>query len=219
MRQAVPMPETAGTGPLLLLGPLLRHVDPVSATIWVETDRSCDGHGARPPGAHVLRQRPPLRAGRGRGPGAGQHARPTRCTSTAAGLAAAALGVPAQPDPHLRPARPVPAGVRLVPLRHARPPPTSATPSRRTRWTAYARQMAGDARGRVARRAACCSATRSTPTSSPPATTALGVRRRRDLSRAAGRPGRGLRGVHPALPASPGATRRCAGCCPPCRRR
>ena len=35
------MPEIAGTRPLLLLGPLLRHVDPVSATIWVETDRSC----------------------------------------------------------------------------------------------------------------------------------------------------------------------------------
>jgi len=36
------MPETAGTRPLLLLGPLLRHVDPVSATVWVETDRPCD---------------------------------------------------------------------------------------------------------------------------------------------------------------------------------
>ena len=35
------MPETAGSRPLLLLGPLLRHVDPVSATIWVETDRPC----------------------------------------------------------------------------------------------------------------------------------------------------------------------------------
>ena len=35
------MPETAGTRPLLLLGPLLRHVDPVSATVWVETDRPC----------------------------------------------------------------------------------------------------------------------------------------------------------------------------------
>jgi hypothetical protein len=35
------MPETAGTRPLLLLGPLLRHVDPVSATLWVETDRPC----------------------------------------------------------------------------------------------------------------------------------------------------------------------------------
>jgi hypothetical protein len=38
----VPMPENAGTRPLLLLGPLVRHVDPVSATIWVETDRPCE---------------------------------------------------------------------------------------------------------------------------------------------------------------------------------
>ncbi|WP_138733473.1 alkaline phosphatase D family protein [Modestobacter excelsi] len=36
------MPDTAGTRPLLLLGPLVRHVDPVSATIWVETDRPCE---------------------------------------------------------------------------------------------------------------------------------------------------------------------------------
>lgn len=36
------MPETAGTRPLLLLGPALRHVDPVSATVWVETDRPCE---------------------------------------------------------------------------------------------------------------------------------------------------------------------------------
>src|SRR3954469_4411962 len=28
--------------PVLVLGPLLRHVDPVSATVWVETDRSCE---------------------------------------------------------------------------------------------------------------------------------------------------------------------------------
>ena len=27
--------------PALVLGPLLRHVDPVSATVWVETDRAC----------------------------------------------------------------------------------------------------------------------------------------------------------------------------------
>ena len=27
--------------PMLVLGPLLRHVDPVSATVWVETDRPC----------------------------------------------------------------------------------------------------------------------------------------------------------------------------------
>ncbi len=31
----------AGQTPALLLGPLLRHVDPVSATVWVETDRPC----------------------------------------------------------------------------------------------------------------------------------------------------------------------------------
>jgi hypothetical protein len=36
------MPEIAGSRPLLLLGPALRHVDPVSATIWVETDRPCE---------------------------------------------------------------------------------------------------------------------------------------------------------------------------------
>jgi hypothetical protein len=42
MRQAVRMPENGGTRPLLLLGPLLRHVDPVSATVWVETDRACE---------------------------------------------------------------------------------------------------------------------------------------------------------------------------------
>src|SRR3954471_21449397 len=35
------MPATTDQTPLLLLGPLLRHVDPVSATIWVETDRQC----------------------------------------------------------------------------------------------------------------------------------------------------------------------------------
>jgi phosphodiesterase/alkaline phosphatase D-like protein len=28
--------------PALLIGPLLRHVDPVSATVWVETDRACE---------------------------------------------------------------------------------------------------------------------------------------------------------------------------------
>ncbi|WP_458167597.1 alkaline phosphatase D family protein [Geodermatophilus arenarius] len=35
------MPPPAGDPPALLLGPLLRHVDPVSATAWVETDRPC----------------------------------------------------------------------------------------------------------------------------------------------------------------------------------
>ena len=36
----MPLPDESS--PALLLGPLLRHVDPVSATIWVETDRPCE---------------------------------------------------------------------------------------------------------------------------------------------------------------------------------
>src|SRR3954452_25154271 len=36
------MPSLTTGEPVLLLGPLLRHVDPVSATVWVETDRPCD---------------------------------------------------------------------------------------------------------------------------------------------------------------------------------
>jgi hypothetical protein len=36
------MPSSPLPDPVLLLGPLLRHVDPVSATVWVETDRPCE---------------------------------------------------------------------------------------------------------------------------------------------------------------------------------
>lgn len=36
------MPPSATPSPALVLGPLLRHVDPVSATVWVETDRPCE---------------------------------------------------------------------------------------------------------------------------------------------------------------------------------
>ncbi|TFV70513.1 alkaline phosphatase family protein [Blastococcus sp. CT_GayMR19] len=36
------MPPPDESPPALLLGPLLRHVDPVSATVWVETDRPCE---------------------------------------------------------------------------------------------------------------------------------------------------------------------------------
>jgi hypothetical protein len=35
------MPPPDRNAPALVLGPLLRHVDPVSATVWVETDRAC----------------------------------------------------------------------------------------------------------------------------------------------------------------------------------
>src|SRR4051794_12964294 len=41
VRQARGMPSDPNP-PALLLGPLLRHVDPVSATVWVETDRACE---------------------------------------------------------------------------------------------------------------------------------------------------------------------------------
>jgi hypothetical protein len=37
-----PEPPSDPNSPALLLGPLLRHVDPVSATVWVETDRPCE---------------------------------------------------------------------------------------------------------------------------------------------------------------------------------
>ena len=36
------MPPTDRSTPALLLGPLLRHVDPVSATVWVETEGPCE---------------------------------------------------------------------------------------------------------------------------------------------------------------------------------
>src|SRR6476661_161136 len=42
VREAVPMPSSEPNPPGLVLGPLLRHVDPVSATVWVETDRACE---------------------------------------------------------------------------------------------------------------------------------------------------------------------------------
>ncbi len=42
MGQSEGMPLPTGDTPALLLGPLLRHVDPVSATVWVETDRPCE---------------------------------------------------------------------------------------------------------------------------------------------------------------------------------
>jgi DNA-binding transcriptional regulator YhcF (GntR family) len=35
------MPPPTTPDPVLVLGPLLRHVDPVSATVWVEADRPC----------------------------------------------------------------------------------------------------------------------------------------------------------------------------------
>src|SRR6478609_3618053 len=42
VREAVGMPPSDSSSPALVLGPLLRHVDPVSATVWVEVDRACE---------------------------------------------------------------------------------------------------------------------------------------------------------------------------------
>jgi hypothetical protein len=42
VRQAGVMSPPDREPPVLVLGPLLRHVDPVSATVWVETDRPCE---------------------------------------------------------------------------------------------------------------------------------------------------------------------------------
>jgi hypothetical protein len=42
VREARLMPSSENSGPALVLGPLLRHVDAVSATVWVETDRPCE---------------------------------------------------------------------------------------------------------------------------------------------------------------------------------
>jgi hypothetical protein len=54
--------------PSLLLGPLLRHVDETSATVWVETDAPCEVQGPRLQHADLHRRRPPLRPRRLRRP-------------------------------------------------------------------------------------------------------------------------------------------------------
>ena len=84
----------------LLLGPLLRHVDPVSATVWVETDRPCEVEvlgrraSARSASAATTTRwswsRSSSRAARRR----------TRCSWTATGVAAARVRSSRQPDPH-----------------------------------------------------------------------------------------------------------------------
>ena len=95
----------------LLLGPVLRHVGERDATVWVETDGPCHRRGLRGHGrrarAHVLGRRPPLRPGRARRPdGRVQHA--LRGAARRLGrLAARRLALPAQPDPHGGPPRPI----------------------------------------------------------------------------------------------------------------
>ena len=144
VREAVGHAVRPEPRPRSSLGPLLRHVDPVSATVWVETDRRLRGRRPRPPVADVLRRRPPLRAGPGRGPRAGQHARPTRCTWTAR-----QVWPPEQSSfPPSRIRTPgdrgrVPHRLRLLPLRDPGHGGGRRPASRRTRWTATPTAMAG----------------------------------------------------------------------------
>ena len=96
------MPVTAH----LLIGPLLRRVVGTRATIWVETSGARRGH--RPHGrrrrrhrAHLLRVRPPLRAGGGERahPGQRHHLRGAGRRRAWSGRLPSS-GVPAQRDPH-----------------------------------------------------------------------------------------------------------------------
>ena len=201
----------------LLLGPLLRHVDPVSATVWVETDRACEVDVLGPPGAHVLRRRPPLRAGRGRGPRAGQHARRTRCAWTATRCGRRSVGVPAQPDPHARAAS---GAFRIAfgSCRYATPEDGGGRRRHPAGRAGLLRQRSPASRRTAGPTPWCCSATRSTPTRLTPPTRRLAV--------AAPRRGRGRRTPRsrtsrstPGSTPSPGATRRCGGCCRRSRRR
>ena len=204
-------------GPPLLLGPLLRHVDPVSATVWVETDRPATSTCSA--------------AGRGRSASAATTTR-WSWSRTSSRAADALRGAPGRRRGsgrrRSRRSRPAGSGRRAARGRsgiafgscRTRPPPrpTPATASRRTRWTATPSAVAAHARGRVARRAG--------------AARRPGLRRRADAADdgrgcrcagartpAAGRPGGGLRGVHPALRGVVERSRRSAGCCRPSRRR
>src|SRR4051794_41568507 len=109
--------------PALLLGPLLRHVDPVSATVWVETDRPCEvavlGRRARTfcVGGHhyALVVVEDLEAGRAKP----HHVPPHRTR----GWAPAAASFPPRPIRPPRRARPLPVAVCSPPDAPPAPPP------------------------------------------------------------------------------------------------
>src|SRR5919112_739458 len=154
------------------------------------------GHGARPQRPHLPRRRSPLRPRRRRGARAGQrHALrgpPRRRARVARGV----VPLPAQPHPDAGAARPVPHRVRLLPLRH---------PQHRRRRRGHPAGRAGHLR-RAAPGAAGGGVARRAGAAGRP-----GLRRRADAgdpalavaapaaTGPAGRPGRRLRGVHPAL--------------------
>ena len=163
--------------PALLLGPLLRHVDPVSATVWVETDRPCVvevlGRRARTfcVGGHhyalvVVEGLEPGSStpyevhldGEPVWPPAGSQFPPSRIrTPGGGGLPHRVRLLPLREPGHGRGLGEA-SRRRPGPLRqpHRRPCPRTGGP---TRW--------------------CCSATRSTPTSSPSRDPVVARRRRR----------------------------------------
>ena len=133
----------------LVLGPLLRYVDHDSATIWVETDDTCAVTSRRTSGPgrpHVRGARSPLRAGGGRGPGAGHHLAVRRDTEghgrrrTGCGPRRdTELDLPPVGDQHPEGGQAAAARVRVLP--HQRrattaraTPPTAWTPCVPTRW-------------------------------------------------------------------------------------
>ena len=185
--------------PRLVLGPLLRHVDPVSATVWVETDRPCTVRVLGRHRPHVLR-RP---------------ATTTRCV-VIEGLAPGSTtpyevhlddvpvwpprhsAVPAQPDPHPRWPGTLPDRLRVLPVRHPARRSTSATASRPDALDSYApgwpRPAEDEWPDALVLLGDQVYADETTPL------TQAWLAARRDLSPAAGHAGRRLRGVHPAVP-------------------
>src|SRR3954453_7109260 len=189
--------------PLLVLGPLLRHVDPVSATVWVETDRACEvavlGRRARTfcvTGHHyalvVVEGLEPGGVTPYEGPLDGERVGPAR----PAGLPRAPPPPPPPPPPAAGAARALPHRVRFLPLRH---------PEHRRRRRGHPARRAGHLR-RAAPGAAGGGVARRAGAAGRP-----GLRRRAHAldprvaltapaaAGPAGRPGRRLRGVHPAL--------------------
>ncbi len=179
-------------------GPLLRHVDPVSATVWVETDRACEvdvlGRRARtfcvgghhyalvvvedlePGSTHALRGAP----GRRRRSGPRSSRRSRRAASGRRATRARSAS------------RSAPAGTRRPATADDRGRHPAGRPGllRRTRR--------GPAGGPVARRARAARRP-GLRRRADPADALAGWPCRRGDGRPAGRPGDGLRGVHPAL--------------------
>jgi hypothetical protein len=132
------MPLPGRENPVLLLGPLLRHVDPVSATVWVETDRPCEVEvlGRRARTFAVSGHHYALVVVEGLEPGS---ATPYDVRLDGEqGVAGGLVVVPAQPDPDAGPAGPF--TIAFGSCRYATPstvdadegiPPTRWTPTPR----------------------------------------------------------------------------------------